>query len=165
MKDLFTAFDDANDRRMSFGIKLGILMNGSDKIPDVASLKSKASDYIVKTMETHSGIPEIDGKDISAGRPEEEIFRFAGAFDTLGHIMDTFLRRYFKSDTEMSKMLFSVISKSGVLKKLNKEEDFSGMTKVYDIVPQFLECLPIPSASEAISTEQADVMKDGFTFI
>ena len=47
MKDLFTAFDDANDYRVSLGVKLGILMNGSDKIPDVANLKTQASAYIV----------------------------------------------------------------------------------------------------------------------
>lgn len=120
MKDLFTAFDDANDYRVSLGLKLGILMNGSDKIPDVATLKTKASDYIVKILGSHSGMQEIDGKDISSGRPDEEIFRFAGAFDTLGHIMDTFMRRFFKkSDSEMSKMIYSVVTKSGIFNKLN----------------------------------------------
>ena len=156
MKDLFTAFDDANDYRVSLGVKLGILMNGSDKIPDVANLKTQVSDYIVKVLGTHSGMQEIDGKDISSGRPDEEIFRFAGAFDTLGHIMDTFLRRFFKkSDSELSKMIYSVVTKGGVFEKLNQEEDFSGMTKVYDIVPRFIECLPIPAAKEPISAELA----------
>lgn len=166
MKDLFTAFDDAKDYRVSLGIKLGILMNGSEKIPDVANLKTQAADYAVKVMGTHSGIQEIDGKDISASRPDEEIFRFAGAFDTLGHIMDCYLRRFFKkSDNDMSKMLFSIVTKAGVFKKLNQEEDFSGMSKVYELVPQFLECIPIPGVKEPISGEQADVMKEGFTFI
>jgi hypothetical protein len=166
MKDLFTAYDDHNDYRVSLGIKLGVLMNGSDKIPEVSALKSAASDYICTVLATKSGIEEIDGKDISKGRPDEEIFRFDGAFDTLGHIMNVYLRRYFKkSDTEMSKMLFATVSKAGILKKLNKEEDFSGMTKVYDIVPLFIENLPIPSLGEIISEEQADVMRDSFSFI
>ena len=156
MKDLFSAYDDNKDYRMSLGIKLGILMNGSDKIPDVASLKASATDYICQVMGTHSGIEEIDGKDISKGRPDEEIFRFHGAIDTLAHIYDTYLRRYFKkSDSDMSKILFSAFSKCGILQKLNQEEDFSGMTKVYDIVPGVSEKLPIPAMGEAISAEQA----------
>lgn len=35
MKDLFYAFDEEKDFRVSLGIKLGILMNGSAKIPDL----------------------------------------------------------------------------------------------------------------------------------
>jgi hypothetical protein len=37
---------------------------------------------------------EVDGKDISEGRPEEEIFRFDGALDTSVFIMDQLLRRF-----------------------------------------------------------------------
>ena len=39
------------------------------------------------------------------------------------------------------------------------------MTKVYDIVPMFIECIPVPAAKEPISAELAQVMKDSFTFI
>ena len=39
------------------------------------------------------------------------------------------------------------------------------MTKVYDIIPKFIEDLPIPCPSEPISSECADVMRDSFTFI
>jgi hypothetical protein len=73
MKDLFIAYDDQKDYRVSLGIKLGILMNGSSKIPDANDLNTAAKDYIISVMKTHSGIEEIDGKDITSGRPDEEI--------------------------------------------------------------------------------------------
>ena len=38
MRDLFLAYDDERDYRVSLGIKLSILMNGSDKIPKLAEL-------------------------------------------------------------------------------------------------------------------------------
>lgn len=39
MNDLFYAFDGQKDYRVSLGIKLAVLMNGSDKIPDLAKLQ------------------------------------------------------------------------------------------------------------------------------
>lgn len=39
MRDLFYAYDGEKDFRVSLGIKLGILMNGSAKIPDLEKLQ------------------------------------------------------------------------------------------------------------------------------
>lgn len=88
---------------------------------------------------------EIDGKDISANRPDEEIFRFDGALDALSHILDLYLRRFFKSDSAISKLVFNAMTKSEIMKKLNKEEDFSAMTRVYEQIPSFIQTLPVPS--------------------
>ena len=38
MRDLFLAYDDEGDYRVSLGIKLSILMNGSAKIPKLEEL-------------------------------------------------------------------------------------------------------------------------------
>ena len=38
MRDLFLAYDDEGDYRVSLGIKLSILMNGSTKIPKLEEL-------------------------------------------------------------------------------------------------------------------------------
>lgn len=38
MRDLFDAYDEDRDYRVSMGVKLSILMNGSAKIPDLADL-------------------------------------------------------------------------------------------------------------------------------
>jgi len=117
---------------------------------------------------SESGIREIDGKDLRAGRADDEIFRFDGALDTLGHIMDTYLRRYFQADSATSKLLFAAITKSGVFEKLNAEEDFNAMTRVYTQIPAFIECLPIPSLSSKLAkmpNELAAVMRGSFTFI
>jgi len=137
MKELFYSFDGQGagghgDYRVSLGIKLGILMNGSDKIPELEKLQQDALNYIGLVLNSESGVVEIDGKDISAGRPEEEIFRFDGALDTLGHIMNVYLRRFYKSDSATSKLLFKAVAQSHVLKKLNEEEDFQAMSRVYE---------------------------------
>jgi len=115
MKDLFYAFDGHRDYRVSLGVKLGVLMNGSDKIPDLAKLQQEVAGYIAQVLKSESGIIEIDGKDLKEGRPDEEIYRFDGALDTLGHIMNVFLRRFHKSDSPMSKLLFKAVTDSGLL--------------------------------------------------
>lgn len=185
MKDLFYAYDGERDYRVSLGIKLGILMNGSAKIPDLEKLNKDAISFIVNALKSQSGIIEIDGKDISDGRPDEEIFRFDGALAALGYVMSVFLRRYFKSDSSVSKLLFTAITESGILKKLNEEDDFPGtfkktgesedaegmtmvLTKVYEQVPDFIASLAIPSITsktEKLTDEQKEVMRDSFTFI
>ena len=82
-------------------------------------------------LRTESGIVEIDGKDISENRPDEEIFRFDGALDSFGYILDTHLRRFYQPDSLVSNLLFNALTESQILSKLNEEEDFSGMSKVY----------------------------------
>ena len=130
MKDLFYAYDEDggtggdSDYRVSLGIKLGVLMNGSAKVPELEKLQQDALNYIGLVLNSQSGVVEIDGKDIKQGRPDEEIFRFDGALDTLGHIMNVYLRRFYKSDSAISKLLFKAVTQSAILKKLNEEEDF-----------------------------------------
>lgn len=46
MKELFYAYDGDGDFRISLGIKLGILMNGSAKVPDLEKLQADASAFI-----------------------------------------------------------------------------------------------------------------------
>lgn len=167
MKDLFGAFDNSKDWRLTLGIKLGVLMNGSAKIPDADGLRAAAAKHIQDVLATKSGIIEIDGRDIKEGRPEEEIFRFDGSLDALGHIMNCFQRRFFKSDALESKFLFKALADSNILSKLTAEEDFSAMSEVYHQIPAFIACLPIPSYSskETISVEQAAVMTQSFAFL
>jgi len=132
MKDLFYAYDEDggtgsggdSDYRVSLGIKLGVLMNGSAKVPELEKLQQDALNYIGLVLNSESGVVEIDGKDIKEGRPDEEIFRFDGALDALGHIMNVYLRRFYKSDSAISKLLFKAVTQSRILKKLNEEEDF-----------------------------------------
>lgn len=167
MKDLFGAYDNSKDWRLTLGIKLGLLMNGSAKIPDAAGLREAAAKHIEQVLATHSGVIEIDGRDIKEGRPDEEISRFDGGLEALSHIMTLYLRRFFKSSTAESKFLFKAVVDSQILSKLNEEEDFSAMTEVYRQVPAFIATLPIPSSSskDTISAEQAAVMTKSFTFL
>jgi len=155
MKDLFSSYDKSNDFRLTLGIKLGVLMNVSAKLPDADALREQAAKHISKVLTTHSGVVEIDGKDIKENRPDEEIFRFDGGLDALGHIMTHYLRRFYKSFKVESKFLFKAVTDSQILSKLAAEEDFSAMTEVYTQIPEFIANLPIPSytADEAISAE------------
>jgi hypothetical protein len=50
MKALFYACDDQNDFRVSLGTKLGILMNGSDKIPEVDKLRADAAAHLIQLL-------------------------------------------------------------------------------------------------------------------
>jgi hypothetical protein len=81
-------------------------LNGNAKIPDANGLREAASKHMVELLTTSSGVIEIDGKDIKEGRPEEEIFRFDGALDIIGHIMNIYLRRLYKSNSIESKFMF-----------------------------------------------------------
>jgi hypothetical protein len=141
VKDLFAAYD-GTDARVSLGVKLGVLMNGSDKVP--AGLAEDAAKHLAQLLQTASGVEEIDGKDIKAGRPDEEIFRFDGSLDALGHVMNTYQRRLSPAGSPSSKLVFKAITDSGLLNKLNEEEDFSAMSEVYRQIPSFIALLPIP---------------------
>jgi len=173
MSELFSSRDNAgkggkSDYRISLGLKIGILLGGNDKMPGLEKARQDLVNYIGLALNSESGIVEIDGKDISSGRPEEEIFRFDGALDTLSYILDSHLRRFFKADSAESKMLFSSISQAAILAKLNKEEDFSAMSRVYEQILSFITALPIASLDSKdpkVSTEQGAVMHDCFIFI
>lgn len=168
MRDLFAAYDEEGDYRVSLGIKLSILMNGSTKIPDLQELQAATASFIAGVLSSESGVVEIDGKDIRESRPDEEILRFDGALDALAHIMNTYQRRCYKADSALSKLVFTAITQSKLFEKLNAEEDFSAMSKVYTQIPAFITALPIPSqlAKPAkLPEELAAVMRDSFTFL
>jgi hypothetical protein len=168
MKDLFHAYGGAqSDFRVDLGVKLGVLVNGSAKLPEADSLRQEAADQIVHLLKTRSGVVEIDGKDIKEGRPDEEIFRFDGALGALAHVMDAFLRRLCKSDAAQGRAVLRAITDSGLLQALNEEEDFSAMSEVYQQIPAFITQLPVPAmdSKQAISEELAQVMRDSFAFL
>lgn len=91
MKDLFFAYESENDFRLSLGIKLSILMNGSPNIPGEKKLHADFTEYLKQILNSQSGVVEIDGKDISKSRPtDEEMFRFDGSLDCLVYILDIY---------------------------------------------------------------------------
>lgn len=167
MAALFRAYDGSSDLRITLAIKLGVLFNGSDKLPDAAALQEEAVSHIAQLLQTQSGVVEVDGKNLKDGRPEEEIFRFDGALDTLGHLIDSYLRRLFKSDSVQSKLVYRAVTKSEILKTLNEEEDFSAMSEVYIQIPRFITSLSVPSISskQPISEEAAQVMRESYKFL
>mmetsp|Transcript_34907 Transcript_34907/g.53570 ORF Transcript_34907/g.53570 Transcript_34907/m.53570 type:complete len:481 (-) Transcript_34907:50-1492(-) len=168
MKDLFYHYDGSKDPRVCLGVKLGVLMNGSANIPEKEKLEADAAEYLTNVLKTASGVVEIDGKDITENRPEEEIFRFDGALGVTGHILNIYVRRLYKPDSAQAKLVFKAISASKLFETLNEEEDFMPTSKIYEQILPFIECLPVPSISAkpaTIGPELAEVMKDMFTFI
>lgn len=144
-----------------------MLLNGNEKLPGAASLHGEAAKHITALLTTTSGVVEIDGKDLREGRPDEEIFRFDGALDALGHVMDCFLRRLYQSDSAQSKLIFKAVTDSEIVQKLIDEEDFTAMSEVYRQLPRFIAMLPIPSLPSKlpISDEAAQVMRVSFAFL
>jgi len=111
-------------------------------------------------------VVEIDGKDISKSRPtDEEIFRFDGSLDCLVYIIDIYQRRFYQPNSPVSDTIFSAINQSKVLSKVNEEEDYSMMSKIYGQILSFIEYLPIPSLESKnvkISAELGKLMKECF---
>ena len=167
MATLSRAYDGASDYRISMAVKLGVLMNGNDKLADAAQLQEEAVKHIADLLQTVSGVEEVDGRNIREARPEEDIFRFDGALDTLGYVMDTFLRPLYKNDSTQAKLVYRAITESALLEKLNAEEDFMAMSAVYTQIPAFITQLPIPSLASkpALSAETAVVMREAFKFL
>jgi hypothetical protein len=46
MKDLFYAYENEKDFRVSLGIKLSIIMNGSPSIPEEKKLQADFTEYL-----------------------------------------------------------------------------------------------------------------------
>jgi hypothetical protein len=74
------------------------------------------------------------------------MFRFDGALDTYGHILDVFVRRFFPAgEGKVCEQLAIFLVESQVFQTLNKEEDFAMTSKVFTQVPAFITQLAIPS--------------------
>lgn len=94
---------------MLIGIKAGVIMNGSKTTPDEQALTANLRAYLAQVLKTESGVVEIDGKDLKESRPDEDIFRFDGALATTAHVMNHFLRRFYKSSSPVSQTLFGAL--------------------------------------------------------
>lgn len=89
LETLFAELDGQNDFRVALGFKIGVLMSGVVKAPVEQNLHKLMIEYMGEVLGEESGIEEIDCRDITADRDSnDEMFRFNGALDTLGHLID-----------------------------------------------------------------------------
>jgi hypothetical protein len=146
------------------GIKYGILLNGSAKIPNAAKLLEDASQLLLDVLQSKTGIEEIDGS--AKEESEDEIFRFGGSVDILAHILNKYARRFCKPTDALFKKIFEMITQSGLMKKLIAIDEYSGSSSAFEQVLEFYQDISIKTnAKKAFEPEMAQVVKDGFAFI
>jgi hypothetical protein len=164
MFELFDSQDQTLNLNLSFGLKFGVLLNGAvpaDKKPALlANLQEHLRDPGFKDL---TGLEEIDGRFTEdAEEQEDEKGRLHGAFEILGHIGDTFVRR-FPSD-DIYRLQFKVVNQAGIFPRLNERNSVSSQT-MYQVL-NYLEWIPVKySPDQQLDPELAQVVKGGLEFI
>lgn len=153
LEKLFVELDGYNDFRVQLGFKIGVLMSGLVKAPVEEKLHKQMVDYMKDVLGEETGLEEIDCRDITADRSsDDEMFRFNGALDTMGHMLDAYVRRFYADGAgTVCAVLYQGLTNSGLMGVLNEEEDFSMTSKVFTLVPAFIAQLAIPSAATTLN--------------
>lgn len=169
LEAIFAKFDQLSDFRVSLGMKIGVLTSGLVKGPLEAKLFKAIEDFLGEVLSEESGVEEVDCRDIREGRPDEELFRFDGAMDTLGHLLDKYVRRIYPAgDSGVCACLMHSVVASKLMQTLNSEEDFSMNTRVFKQIPAFIAKLPIPApakCTKGLPPDLGELMKFCFEFL
>lgn len=83
MVTLFNSFNGNNS--VAVGIKFGVLTNGNETI-DKSKMASDLKSLLVTWTKAKSGFD-------TPARDENDVFKFAGAFELIGHLTNAFGRR------------------------------------------------------------------------
>jgi hypothetical protein len=86
MATLFNAFPGFTP--VSIGLKFGVLTNGNETI-NKTSMAKTLQVQLVDWLTRCSGFDEVN----SSTQTDDDVFRFRGAFELLGHLINTFGRR------------------------------------------------------------------------
>ena len=169
---LYSEFDGQNDYRVSLGFKIGLFLSGLVKGPVEQKLAKSLTDYLCEVLSEESGIEEIDCRDISEDRDkEEELFRFNGGLDTLSHLLNSYVRRFYPDGAGSTcGVLYASLTSSKLMQTLLDEDDFSMTSKVHTCIPAVIAELAIPSAATTLKTkklpaELAEFMKLCFQYL
>lgn len=93
---------------------------------------------------------------------DDDIYRFKGAFDLIGHLSNTFGRREIclKPDSKHLSMMFQSVNQAQTLKALQSktinEDNFKLLLEVLSV---------IPVKSPELTPELSEFVKDGFSLI
>ena len=163
---LFTAFDEMDINCISIPLKFGILINGNEAV-DKSSMAKEFESFLIEKLVDQAGFEEIDDDPAPIAGSEEEVFRFKGVLDLLGHVADKFCRRDWcqAPDSTYVKLLFSCISKAEIFKKLKAEESIGADS--YKLLNQFLAHVPVktPANAAQFTPESIQVYAEGLECI
>lgn len=155
MTTLFNSFEDEKSAA-NISVKFGVLINGNDNV-NKAELAQKLQKLLIEWLQMNSG---FDTQSVS----DDDVFKFRGAFDLIGHLTNTFGRREMcvKADSANLAVMFKSINEAKTLTGLlesNKditEEQFKLLLQVMAV---------IPVKSETLSPELSALVKSGFALI
>jgi len=109
MVTLFNTFGGKNC--VSVGIKFGVLTNGNDTI-DKTKMAADLKTLLVQWIKQNSG---FDKK-----RDDDDVFKFSGAFELIGHLTNSFGRRDWcqAANSPHLALVFGAVNESGILQAL-----------------------------------------------
>lgn len=161
---LYDAYDSTLNLNVSFGLKFGVLLNGAVPADKKAGLLTNLECHLADFLGDMTGIREVDGRlTEDAEDPQDQPARLHGSFEILGHIGDTFVRRFATPQDEVYPIQFKAVNSAGVLAKLNGRQSVSEQT-LYQVL-FYLESIPVRSHNEAFDPELARIIQSGFEFI
>jgi hypothetical protein len=161
MENLFTAFDQSVDMRLSLGAKFGILMNGNANI-NQEKLMKELEEYCVEQLSITSGIEEVDSEPWY--NSDEPTGRLQGSLEIIAFIGDIFVRRFTSPDDKIRTSLFKVILQTKVFERINAKNELS--KESMSSVLFSLASIPVAlSSNNRFEDSLAQVLKHGFTFI
>lgn len=155
MMTLFNTFKGANTTSVS--IKFGILTNGNETIEKTKMAKELLT-LLVSWLQSDNGLEE---KTIS--NQDDEIFRFRGAFELIGHLTNSFARREWcqATDSPYLALMFQSVNQAATLKTYVQQKSVSANS--FALLLKVLGEIPVKS--DKLSSELSEFIKDGFTCI
>jgi len=142
---------------VNVAVKLAVLTNGNDAKVDKKAMQGALRTLLVDWLQMNSGFDANSESD-------DDIFRFKGAFDLIGHLANAFGRREIclKDDNEHLAMLFGAINQAQTLKTLcSKKQALSKAN--FALLCSVLAMLPIKT--EKLPAELSEVVKDGLMLV
>jgi hypothetical protein len=154
MQTLFDSFTPMGKTCINVAVKFGVLTNPNAAKIDREKLVKVLDALLADWLQMNSG---FDAQASSA----DDVFRFNGAFDLIGHLSNTFARRdiCLKVDSPYLAQLFGSVNKSQALKTQMKQVNRSS----FELLLRVMAMVPIKS--EKLSPELSELVKDAFALI
>lgn len=171
MNDVSSAFDRCSVASLS--AKFGIVMGESTQKDAKEAINKDLQAELNEMLCAFSGFAEVNKKHPEAtiegisGGETEEIFRFAGTFDMISHLLNLYGRRDWcvAANSPYLASTFGTIRDSQVLEKLAKQGQIGELS--FMVLLKSLSLLPVKpkDAKGMFSDELAAVLRSGFDAI
>lgn len=122
-------------------VKFGVLTNGNDAKVDKAKMSGQLQSLMADWLQMNSGLDAASGAD-----DDDEIFRFKGALDLIGHLTNAFGRREIcvKTGDQHLNMLFACVNQAKALKAQAEAKKVSAAN--FALVLRVLAVIPVKPA-------------------